>query len=474
MNMRSAFHRALLLAIGLAWLAGCTWHPDSWPVPSDQPRSAQPPSAAPTSATVIVVSGRVFTEPFESQNPTSIRVELDPTFVFPNQHPTQPQVDAEYALVLLDASGAELIRHPFTPRSVIPSGCCYFDERIPFPGTAAELRVEYRSRPIASFRPGSSAPTVRVLSPNGGEVLSDYPFTVTWEASDVDGDEMVFLVEYIGPGGETQRLDLADNRHDRPGIPVGSRTSTYQLEVWPDTMFLAWGSVVHFRVWATDGIHTSYDVSDGPVSVADHRPAAIIVEPQEHATIALGQGLSARVFQNTPSDEPGVAFDSLDPNQVTWTSDQDGLVGTGTENELFLKTVGIHTISATVTDDTGRMASDQVRVEVVSSFELLPVTLQAGWRYVNLNSDDTMGMVNLYSWPRSEISLPWQAVSAAPWLRLSPSSGTTPTDMIVSYDPELPPGYYLTTIILTSPALQDQVIAIDVSVSVELRLSSAP
>jgi hypothetical protein len=91
------------------------------------------------------------------------------------------------------------------------------------------------------------SPTVEVTYPNGGEELEiGKEYTITWDASDDDGDDLTYSVSYSTDG---------DN-----WLPIDWQLSEKSC-IW-DTTGLNPGDSYKIQVLATDGINTGTDESD--------------------------------------------------------------------------------------------------------------------------------------------------------------------------------------------------------------------
>ena len=212
---------------------------------------------------------------------------------------------------------------------------------------------EVRARRAASAQP----PTVRLLSPNGGETLHPGA-VVTWEAADPDGDELTFDVSYSADGGATWRL-LA------MGV-VGNTWELQSLDALPGT------NEGRMRVLANDGYHSVADVSDGAWSVPNSPPLPAIVAPRDGQRVPASERL---VLEGMATDaEDGPAYGSL-----TWSSSLDGALGSGGELVAHLSP-GEHRVTLAVTDSAGSRGRDEITVYVVQdTWELyLPVILYGG------------------------------------------------------------------------------------------------
>jgi hypothetical protein len=75
-----------------------------------------------------------------------------------------------------------------------------FSLDIPFADGAREIRLMADSQVLDSLTVSPNAPQVSIVAPAGGETISE-PYTVQWQASDADGDQLRFIVRYSPDGG---------------------------------------------------------------------------------------------------------------------------------------------------------------------------------------------------------------------------------------------------------------------------------
>jgi hypothetical protein len=213
---------------------------------------------------------------------------------------------------------------------------------------AAEIQVRRDGEVVASRRVSSSPPEITVTGPSGGAY--EAPVAVTWEASDPDGDPLVFTVSYSPDGGETWTL-LARN-------VAGESFTVSSFDAVPG------GDRALFRVEASDGIHTAVDVSDEG-TVADGAPLLAIDSPADGSRFAL----------NEPVEMRASAFDWEDgleaPPTVEWRSDRDGQLATGAVALGDGLSAGEHVLTATAVDAAGNTTEASVEI-VVDDSRVLP------------------------------------------------------------------------------------------------------
>ena len=107
--------------------------------------------------------------------------------------------------------------------------------------------------PPETIPPTLSTTTVTVVSPNGGEVWYDIQ-TITWTATNLQGDPLTYTVFYSPNGGQTW-IQLA--------------TGLAELSFLWDTTTVEDGTSYLIKVEASDGTHTGVDISNGPFEIVN-------------------------------------------------------------------------------------------------------------------------------------------------------------------------------------------------------------
>ena len=126
-----------------------------------------------------------------------------------------------------------------------------FVATIPYIPNTEKIVVKYNNVPLAEKIVSPNAPTVTVISPNGGEQLSGQ-VEISWTGTDADGDTLAYVVQLTlnnGASWTTLAAGIADTSHmlDVSQLPPGTQ---YRI-----------------KVIASDGFNTSQDVSDAPFTV---------------------------------------------------------------------------------------------------------------------------------------------------------------------------------------------------------------
>lgn len=380
-------------------------------------------------------------------NPFSNTVELQPLYVIPNAGDIEPRVPGNYSIVLRNSTGAELARYPFTP-DLVEGGSLQqtlattrevellaITELVPFVAGTAQVDIEGPGNALLKrISAGTGQPSVAITAPNGGETLGGPTVTVTWSASDPDGDPLRFNVQYSPDNGASWEM-LAQN--------ISGNSITL------DSSNIVAGPQSLFRVWVTDGINTASDQSNGSFTVPNHVPSVEIIEPASTLTVVTSQTLTLQ----------GNAYDvdtgSMQADQLQWSSSIDGVLGNGDVLSVTELSVGTHIITLRADDGAGGVATDTVEVVVVSNPTQAPVAnaLTAGPTLIMFEPANgmTSATVSVDNQNAAQ-SIAWNASANQPWVVLSATSGTTPGTLTVSFNNTgLSAGTHFATITLTSP-----------------------
>lgn len=220
-----------------------------------------------------------------------------------------------------------------------------FLEILPWPSEAAQVALKAGDRTLATRSTSASAPTVTLLSPNGGEKLGR-DATIRWKASDPDGDSLRFHILYSTDGGLKWKA-IARNVQGTEYKTSGSE-------------FVPGAAKAKFRVVASDGFHTAHDDSDGTFTVSGSAPSAVIHSPKDGKTFLGKRALLLDGSAEDPEDG------GLKGRSLVWTSDKAGVLGYGSEVRVNLSKLdsGKHLITLTATDSDGMKGTASVTVTV--------------------------------------------------------------------------------------------------------------
>ena len=196
------------------------------------------------------------------------------------------------------------------------------------------LRLWYNGSLMATLVASPHAPTLSLLTPNGGQQFGAGPVNIAWSASDADGDTLAYTVQYSADDGATWKTLAVHATDQTLGINSSQLAATTQGLM---------------RVIASDGLNTTTAQSSNNFIVLPHAPLVSIRAPMDGSTFIGDQQLFL----------DAVAYDvqdgALGGTNVQWHSDRDGELGAGPVLTFAsrLLSEGYHTITVTATDSAG-------------------------------------------------------------------------------------------------------------------------
>jgi uncharacterized repeat protein (TIGR01451 family) len=257
-----------------------------------------------------------------------------------------------WTLQLLDQGGTVLseiafdldVHEPDFPAA--PSNMGSFIIPVPADPQIKQAVLRQGATVLASVKASANPPVVTVLSPNGGETIGPGPVTISWKASDVDGDPLTYLVQFS-----------ADNGVHWQTLAVDWHPTSYQL----DSSFLAGTAAGKMRVVASDGFNTSFDDSDAAFTVLNHPPNVQIVHPVDGAIVVGAQQV---VFDGVADDTEDGA---IPMQKLQWISDRDGPLGNGESIQRSAQSLseGTHHIQFVAQDNGGLTSTGMVQITVM-------------------------------------------------------------------------------------------------------------
>jgi hypothetical protein len=221
--------------------------------------------------------------------------------------------------------------------SDLPVTTVPFALSVPFPAGTRLVFLKKGDDVLAARDVSDNAPSVTTSPPTGGTTK-----TINWTAADVDGGALSYTVLYS-----------PNNKQTWFALDTDIEQNTYNL----DTTKLPGGTNSFVRILATDGVNTGSGDA-GPFSVGDKGPTAAISAPADQATFVTGENVLLL----------GDGFDledgSLPDSSLSWSSNLDGVLGTGRWLERNNLSLGTHLITLTAQDSQGNRGTESVTITV--------------------------------------------------------------------------------------------------------------
>ncbi len=273
-------------------------------------------------------------------------VELNPWYIDTGQYtPTPSDSDGEYAIQLSDGSSV-LYEQQFDLSPAADAGdesLGPFAFYIPWQTDTNTVNVLHDGQVIASRSLSTHAPSVTMLSPNGGETINGQT-TISWTGSDVDNDDLTYTLYYSADDGASWDVILSDYAQ-----------TSYD---W-DTSLVGGCVMCRIMVEGSDGMRSDTDMSDGSFAVDMKAPTAHVTSPADGGSLNESDLTVLQGYGYDPEDG------YIDTANLSWTSDIDGALGTGDVLDVQLST-GTHTITLAATDSDSNVATDQITVTVMA------------------------------------------------------------------------------------------------------------
>jgi len=347
--------------------------------------------------------------------------------------PSDASYSGPYSIRLEDKAGTELGNYSF---DILPmEGVLPFTLETPWDDSVFRIVLLKDGAILAERSASVNPPVVHVLSPDGGETISEKKKLVRWEASDADGDKLTYVVQFSDDGGKTW-------------LTIGIDLTETSIDL--DTSFLKNTQDGMVRVLASDGFYTTRDVSDEVFTVKTQAGTSLYVDIDEDGGEFAGEQsviLEGEAYSNTgslPEDEV----------EYTWSSNIDGVLGRG--SSLFINahelSEGKHLITLTAEYDGFQPGSDSIEITIYREFSSLSVEVNE----LNFNakpSDPGVMDQAVEIWHLGNHPITWSATADQKWIVLTAMGSETPSNLIVTVDlSNLSVGVYTGNIIIKSNA----------------------
>ena len=275
---------------------------------------------------------------------------------------------SEYEITIEDASGNTLYSLPLHSETHGHSpddeqdpdpgdAVMALSDLVPLPENAQKVVLKHGSDIMLEKSFSKNAPTVQLLSPNGGENL-EIGDQIEWQGSDLDGDPLHYTLSYSNDGGSRWSALLLETQLTNIVIDETFLSS------------LAGSDQARLKIIVSDGANTAEDISDAVFFTPNNAPQAVILLPANQASFQHGQQVTLS----------GAALDKEDgaigDAGMTWSSDLDGSLGSGHELKLTDLSPGTHLISLTVTDSGGEQHTASLSITIQPPLIYLPLVVR--------------------------------------------------------------------------------------------------
>ncbi|MET0231319.1 MAG: hypothetical protein ABW186_10345 [Rhodanobacteraceae bacterium] len=330
-----------------------------------------------------------------------------------------PRTPGDFSIQLVGDAGAVLADYPFTPTASadvtasggLPLG---FGQAVPFVAGTREVHivdVGAGNAVLASKAVSSNAPVVTSVAV---QAATGPTLTLTWAASDADGDALHYDVLVSRADGATLQ-------------PLALGMTQTSLDI--DSTTLAGGAVT-FRVVASDGLLTAHADSNA-ITLANQPPRPRVLSPGNGEHVTRGEIVNLEGVAKDLQD------DTLPDANLAWSS-SSGALGTGARLSVADLPAGPNTLTLTATNSVGLSATSSVVVFVDADPVVLGPTLsigptQIGWHVAAGETGLQTAELDIAN--RGSGALAFTISSGASWLSASVTNGTAPATLTLTANP---------------------------------------
>lgn len=222
-----------------------------------------------------------------------------------------------------------------------PTNIEHFVWALPYPVGTNHLTLKQGTRILGQVQVSAHVPSIAIISPTRNQSWSGTQ-TITWTASDADNDPLSFRVFYSPDDGQSW-------------IPLSGDLTESRYSV--ETDWFAGSDDARIRVIASDGINTGIAEVES-LHVARKGPRVSIVAPEDSFRVRPGRPLV--LWSHAYDLEDGTLPDTA----LSWSSDLQGGLGTGSQLVVADLLPGQHQITLSGRDSDGNVAEATVTVFV--------------------------------------------------------------------------------------------------------------
>ncbi len=226
-----------------------------------------------------------------------------------------------------------------------------FDVEIPLPDQLAHIEIRRAGILVAHQPVSPNPPAFTDLQPSQDESVSipAEGLNLVWTVQDPDGDIL------------RTRVEVA-SEPDLLWSPIAFDLTETGFMLEPRHFHRA--GIHRVRLVTSDGFHTTHAIVPTRVLVPDQPPILRIDDPALPARFSPADPIRLAASADDPED--GVL------DQIQWSTDTIDELGQGTELDLEPGTlaVGVHQVTATVTDSSGQSVTETFAIEITDHLAL--------------------------------------------------------------------------------------------------------
>ncbi len=332
--------------------------------------------------------------------------------------PYVPPSGGPYQMRFLNGGGDVLMSYDFNGDSSDAEPTHYaYDVVVPFPADTQtiEMRRTADNALLGSRTISANPPTIDSVALVGAPNPVDGTVTLEWQASDPDGDPLMYDVYYTSDNGATYTA-----------YALALPASGVQL----DTTQMAGSNQAHFRVIANDGTRTAAAQS-APFTMASKPPTVIMLSPQNGLEVTYGTQVN---FLAEVDDLQGDMPDA----SMEWYLNDEATGVNGPSYTAYLLPVGNNEIRLRATNVNGQTTERSVTVIVNDDVGYPGPMLAVGpdqlhWQLPEGATDPQQATLDISNIGTG--SLTWTASEDVAWLSLDALEGDTPGTLAVTVDP---------------------------------------
>ena len=291
---------------------------------------------------------------------SSADIRLDPWQSFIDDADEVANTAGPLMLAAVNAAGQRVATTALSVRFDLPGGKgdpaqhlaeAPFEGIIKFPLGTTKFQILNGSTVVKEVAVSANAPVVSNVSLGVGSVFTGVT-SISWTASDADGDSLYYTVEYDP--------DVTAPHNDFEEIVANIRDARWT----EDFGKLPGGNHAKIRVTASDGVNSAF--AETAEFRVPFKAPDVTIKPLAQSVVRQGTEvvLDAEVEDLQDGELPDAS--------LVWTSDVSGRLGTGQILVAKNLAAGQHTITLTATNSGGISTSKSISVTVVTTRRRLP------------------------------------------------------------------------------------------------------